>query len=106
MADHDPLCPGPSLYMTVCECALIARVRADEREQTWRDGDDRLWAATSHEAAVRERIAQEIESASAEFIDRQDRMRDDHKCKACDLGRENYIRATEHAARIARGGAQ
>jgi hypothetical protein len=57
------------------------------------------------EADLRARIAQEIEAASAEFVDRQDRLWDDHtcRCRACALGRENYIRATEHAARIARG---
>lgn len=33
-ADHDPLCPSQYQWMTYCpNCDLIARVRADERQQ-------------------------------------------------------------------------
>lgn len=40
MADHDPLCPQHGMtrrfiseFDTPCDCALIARVRADERDR-------------------------------------------------------------------------
>jgi hypothetical protein len=41
---HDPLCPnipedwdGKILWPSRCDCVLIAKVRADERQQTIRD---------------------------------------------------------------------
>ena len=32
MTEHDPLCPG-DMQDALCECAFIAKVRADERER-------------------------------------------------------------------------
>ena len=65
MGDHDPLCPVIATDCAQCpQCALIARVRADERATMeevayWIDRDRHF------EAEVRERIAQEIEADHA-----------------------------------------
>ena len=61
MTAHDPLCTHNSTPY-VCDCNFINRVRADEREQAWRDGDDRLWAATAHGAEVRDRLRAQVEA--------------------------------------------
>jgi hypothetical protein len=89
MADHDPLCPGPSLYMTLCQCALIARVRAEERERV---ASRYPFFRDFLEAEVRERIAQEIEAEWGHFM--RVTSTDEHHW----LGR-----VYADAARIARG---
>jgi hypothetical protein len=100
MAEHDPLCPWPALsqHPNHCQCDLIARVRADERDAigvehyVYEDTNFSTVAAfcESIEAEVRERIAQEIESVGTEW-----------GCTGpyCDGVRDGFARA----ARIARG---
>lgn len=33
LEQHDPLCPQEESYVSTCECDLIAKARADERER-------------------------------------------------------------------------
>ena len=91
MADHDPLCPWPALsqHPNHCQCDLIARIRADEREQAL------MVTCATHDAIeddVREQIARRIEAKSAEGMAKN--------------WAPAAIRAFDIAAHIARGGAR
>jgi hypothetical protein len=69
MTGHDPLCPRYGLApfdrkYDSCRCDLIARVRADERDNVW--GVARIKAEAR--AAVSEEIAQAIEAERDHFM--------------------------------------
>lgn len=52
---HDPLCPMWSKVSAgdVCDCDLIAKVRQDEREQTWERAADAVYETTDGLAALK-----------------------------------------------------
>jgi hypothetical protein len=101
MADHDPLCTdrrkewlSDREYRIACDCDLIARIRADERNRMTLPEWAQVVAdaRASAEAEVRERVAREIEAEWEHF--KRVTSTDEHYW----LGR-----VYADAARIARG---